>query len=222
MGQHSQGQPGQVPPWAQQPPPNYWNGQPGAQQQYAPPGIPPRGPYRPPRGSQPWITRHPIASGIIGFFILLAVIGGIANAGKPGNPKKTAAAAAVTSSAAATHKGSAKPSPAHATHHAAAKPSAAPQGDTVTYKVTGSPTDVTYGQAGNMSERNGPGSQTEQLGDPSYVSLEAQLQGGGSATCEILVNGQVISEHTASGGYSIAMCEITQDFITGDWEDTDG
>ena len=41
-------------------------------------------------------------------------------------------------------------------------------------------------------------------------------------SCKIEVNGQVISAATASGGYTIASREISQDPLSGNWTDTNG
>ncbi len=60
---------------------------------------------------------------------------------------------------------------------------------------------------------------TSSLGDPAYYNISAQLQGSGSVTCKLKVDGKVISQATASGGYNIAMCEIVQDPISGNWQD---
>lgn len=38
-------------------------------------------------------------------------------------------------------------------------------------------------------------------------------------SCQILVDGKVISQATASGSYEIAECEIVQDPITNEWQD---
>ena len=95
------------------------------------------------------------------------------------------------------------------------------QQQTITYEVTGSPANVTYGPAGSSLSGTVPMKVTAKLGDPLYYSLQAQLQGGGSVTVKILVNGTVISQGTASGGYNIAMAEISQDPLSGQWTDTD-
>lgn len=50
-------------------------------------------------------------------------------------------------------------------------------------------------------------------------AINAQLQGGGTVSCSISVDGKVISQGSASGGYNIASCEISQDF-SGGWQDT--
>ena len=98
--------------------------------------------------------------------------------------------------------------------------SAPAQKQTVTYIVTGSPADVTYGPAGSDFSGSVPMKVTKPLGNPDYYAIDAQLQGGGDVSCKIEVNGKVISQATASGGYNIASCEISQDPFSGNWEDT--
>jgi hypothetical protein len=61
---------------------------------------------------------------------------------------------------------------------------------------------------------------TQKLGSPVYYSLQAQLQGGGTVTVKILVNGTVTSKATATGGYNIATAEISRNPLTGQWTDT--
>ena len=90
---------------------------------------------------------------------------------------------------------------------------------TVTYAVTGSSADVQYGASGSSNQGSVPMSVTSSLGDPAYYNISAQLQGSGSVTCKLKVDGKVISQATASGGYNIAMCEIVQDPISGNWQD---
>lgn len=96
----------------------------------------------------------------------------------------------------------------------------APAAETVTFEVSGSDAQVTYGPAGSDTSGTVPMKVTEQLGDPVYYALTAQLQGGGTVSCEIEVGGKVISRATASGGYNIASCEISPDPVNGGWEDT--
>jgi len=43
-------------------------------------------------------------------------------------------------------------------------------------------------------------------------------QGSGEVSCEIRVNAKVVSRSTATGGYNIAQCEISQDPFTGAWQ----
>jgi Protein of unknown function (DUF732) len=94
---------------------------------------------------------------------------------------------------------------------------------TVTYIVTGtSGADVTYGPAGSDYTGSVPMRVTRTLSDPSYYAISAQLQGGGQVSCEILVKGKVIASGSASGGYNIAQCEISQNPVTGQWESDDG
>ena len=82
---------------------------------------------------------------------------------------------------------------------------------------------VTYGPSGTDDSGNVPMSVTQPLGDPSYYAINAQLQGGGTVSCSIEVNGVAISTGSASGGYNIATCEIGQDPVTGACQnDNDG
>jgi hypothetical protein len=149
-----------------------------------------------------------------GLFLLLLVIGVIATA--VGGNKTTTATSNNPLPVAPATSGAAAPAPAPAT----TAPAAA---DTVTYVVTGSSSaDIQYGPAGSSAQGHAPMSVTKPLGKPQYVSISAQLQGGGSVSCQIKVNGNVISKATASGGYNIATCEISQNPLTGEWVDTNG
>jgi hypothetical protein len=49
-----------------------------------------------------------------------------------------------------------------------------------------------------------------------------QLQGSGSVQCEIKVDGKVISQASANGGFNIASCEIDQNPLTNQWENKNG
>jgi hypothetical protein len=90
---------------------------------------------------------------------------------------------------------------------------------TVTYTVRGTPgAQVTYGPAGSDYNGSVPMRVTDRLGNPEYYAINAQLQGGGSVSCSIEVDGIPLSTGTASGGYNIADCEIGQDPITNLWE----
>ena len=91
---------------------------------------------------------------------------------------------------------------------------------TVTYAVTGSYADVTYGPSGSNDQGTAPRSVTQSLGSPQYYAINAQLQGGGSVSCQIKVDGVTIASASASGGYNIADCEIDQNSTSGSWEDT--
>ena len=90
---------------------------------------------------------------------------------------------------------------------------------TVTYIVRGTVgAQVTFGPAGSDFNGNVPMRVTERLGDPEYYAINAQLQGYGSVSCSIEVDGIPLSTGSASGGYNIADCEIGQDPITNLWE----
>lgn len=92
---------------------------------------------------------------------------------------------------------------------------------TISYVVTGSAgADVTYGPAGSDTSGAVPMNHTAALRDASYYAISAQLQGDGQVTCTIRVDGVSISTATATGGYNIASCEISQDATSGSWSDT--
>lgn len=91
---------------------------------------------------------------------------------------------------------------------------------TVTYVVTGSYADVTYGPSGSDNQGTVPMSVTQPLGSPQYYAINAQLQGGGSVSCQIKVDSVTIASASASGGYNIADCEIDQNSTVGSWENT--
>ncbi|MEU1595127.1 hypothetical protein ABZ468_20180 [Streptomyces sp. NPDC005708] len=182
-----------TPPWAQQP------HQPGQQQPFPAQPVPPKKNK----------TKTYAGAGCLGVVGVL-VLGGVISAagGKSGDSADKPA-----------------PAPSHtgndtktAAPHAAAKKQT-PQ--TVTYVVTGtSGTDVQYGPAGSSAQGKVPMNATKPLGNPQYYSITAQLQGAGHVTCQLKVNGKVISQSTASGGYNLASCEISKDPFSGKWTDT--
>jgi hypothetical protein len=97
---------------------------------------------------------------------------------------------------------------------------------TVTFIVygDGSAVNVTYGPAGSNDTGTEPMNVTDTIpsSPPSYYAISAQLQGGGSVSVIIKVDGQQISGGVANGGYNIASAEIGQDPITGQWQDDNG
>lgn len=90
---------------------------------------------------------------------------------------------------------------------------------TVEIIVTGSPADVTYGPSGSSLPGSVPMDVTLTVSKPppAFYAVNAQLQGGGSVSCEIRVDGTVVSAGQASGGYRIATCEISPG-VSGGWE----
>jgi hypothetical protein len=96
----------------------------------------------------------------------------------------------------------------------------APPPQTLTYVVTGSPADVTYGPAGSDLTGSVPMQLTKPLGSPVYYAVTAQLQGNGTVYCEIDVDGTAVSHAIASGGYQVARCEIIQ--AAGGWANANG
>jgi hypothetical protein len=118
-----------------------------------------------------WIGRHKVFSGVLVLAALIAVIAGAASGGSktPAVVQPVVTAPAVTAPAVPVVAASTTPAP---------KP-AAPQ--TVTYEVSGSDAQVTYGPAGSDLSGTVPMKVIAKLGDPAYYALQAQLQGGGSA-----------------------------------------
>jgi hypothetical protein len=176
-----------------------YNGQPNTQGYYPPPQQPyaPRPPQRP-RGK----SRAPLfaglgCGGLAALVILIAVVAGSnsSSSAPPAGTQQTQAAAPASSAAAA---------------------------QTVTYVVSGSHADVTYGPAGSDSSGTVPMNVTKPIAAPAYYAISAQLQGDGTVSCKILVDGKVVSQGTANGGYNIAQCEIVKDPISGQWQDTNG
>jgi hypothetical protein len=122
--------------------------------------------------------------------------------------------------AAKLQREAARANAAAAAKRKAAKARRARLADTVEYVVTGTPgADVTYGPAGSDITGSVPMNVIARLGDPAYYAINAQLQGGGTVSCKILVGGRVISSGTAEGGFNIASCEISQDSFSGSWQD---
>lgn len=189
-----------VQPHVQNSPPQ-GNHQPQWQPQYPPPPQSPYPPQRPRRRIGKGIGIGCL--GLIGFVVLVAALASHSSSSTPPAALPTLPAVAVSQQAASTAA------------QAAAK-------QTLTYSVTGSPADVTYGPTGSEAAGTVPLSASGPLGSPLYYSITAQLQGSGTVTCEILIDGKVISQSTASGGYTIASCEISKNPLSGQWQDTNG
>lgn len=82
--------------------------------------------------------------------------------------------------------------------------------------------DVNYGPDGSSNEATGNLDQT--TNGPmtaDYYAIDVQDQGdGGPVSCAIKVDGVTIASNSATGEYSIASCEITQNPLSGKWEST--
>jgi hypothetical protein len=186
--------------------------QPPYQQPQYQPGYAQPPQYGPPQQQPPRKSRKGIAAiGCLGFGGLIVLIAALAGSHSSSS----------SSSAPAVQTQAAVP-PVHSSAPAKAAAPKAPAAQTVTYEVTGSTANVTYGPAGSNSEGTVPMHVTKPLGTPIYYAITAQLQGGGTVTCKIEVDGKVISQSTASGGYNIAQCEISQDPLNGGWQNTMG
>jgi hypothetical protein len=87
----------------------------------------------------------------------------------------------------------------------------------VTYVVTGGTAHVTYGPAGTNYDGSAPLAVSQPLGQPQFYSINAQLTGSGSVTCQLQVDGVTIASDSASGSGNIASCQIDQN-LSGSWE----
>jgi hypothetical protein len=85
--------------------------------------------------------------------------------------------------------------------------------ETVTFIVRGTPgaAEVTYGTAGLDFSGEVPMRVIRPLGNPRHYEIRAQLEGDGTVTCVIKVDGIWVSAATASGDGNIASCKIGQD-----------
>lgn len=92
---------------------------------------------------------------------------------------------------------------------------------TITYAVDGGPATVTYGPAGSMAGHGSPMTVTAPLGDAAYYFISAQLNGSGSVSCQISVDGTPVSQGAATADYGIASCEIASDGAGG-WRSVTG
>ncbi len=182
------------------------------QDPYPPQGYAPQGGYpQPPRKS--WPSRHKFATGClgsIGLFVVVIIIVVIAVAVSSGGGSGTGTSAGTT-----TNTGTGNGQTAQNAGSAAG-----PAHQTVTYIVTGSPADVTFGPDGTNDQGTVPMRVTRHLHNPQYYAINAQLNGAGSVSCKIKVDGKTISTAHASGSYNIASCEISKDPLTGQWQDT--
>ncbi|MFE7234612.1 hypothetical protein ACFVAF_28880 [Streptomyces sp. NPDC057596] len=140
--------------------------------------------------------------GVVGILVIAGAIS-VATGGK-------------SSSGTAKSPAAAPPDAGNASALQSAPQKGAPQ--TVTYVVTGtSGADVQYGPAGSLAQGKVPMSVTRPLENRQHYAITARLQGGGHVTCQLKVNGRVISQSTASGGYTIASCEISKDTFSDKW-----
>jgi hypothetical protein len=101
-------------------------------------------------------------------------------------------------------------------------PASGGAGDTVEFIAYGTCNpQITYGPEG--SDSNGYVGMDVKMAipasAPSYYAIQAQCQQGGSASVIIKVDGTQISSGVANGAYNIASAEISQDPISGQWQD---
>jgi hypothetical protein len=91
-------------------------------------------------------------------------------------------------------------------------------GGTITYEATGSfGEQVAYGPAPAALGGTVPMRVTTPLGHARAYQVQVQINFGGTATCKILVGGQLVSEETTTGPGSIAVCQVSRNRLTGRW-----
>jgi hypothetical protein len=78
---------------------------------------------------------------------------------------------------------------------------------------------MTYGPPGSDFNGNDPMHVTGPAGNPEFYAISGQLQGGGTVTCVIKVDGVPLPMPAAAGGFNIADGEIGRDPITNLWGD---
>ncbi|HWG64505.1 MAG TPA: hypothetical protein VG253_22705 [Streptosporangiaceae bacterium] len=93
----------------------------------------------------------------------------------------------------------------------------APLAGWVTYLVTGSSAQVTYGPQGSSVMSLSPMKASSPLGGARFYVLQAQLQGSGSVTCQLQINGRSVAVAHASGADNVALCSASRDPATGKW-----
>jgi hypothetical protein len=94
-------------------------------------------------------------------------------------------------------------------------------GHTITYHVGGGPANVAYGPAGSSRGHGSPMDIREPIGSAPYYYVQAQLDGDGSVSCVISVDGQPVSQASADSPYGVAQCEIVPDG-SGGWASVTG
>lgn len=169
-------------------------------------------------------------AGIIGLFIIIAIIAAIAGGGSDtkssgsGDVKATPAATSNKPSTSSKPKAAATPK---ATKTPTAKPKPEPKKKVVTFKVWGTAPagalgglDITYGSDSDNLKgafRNGTFTKTLPLNDDAmYYDVTAQLQGSGDIHCSVTVDGHTKKGH-AAGGFNICDAQLSSGLFGG-WE----
>lgn len=89
-------------------------------------------------------------------------------------------------------------------------------GGKITYVVSGSSSDVTYGK---LAPNHGKSSMkvTQAMGNDQVFNLTTELNKPGKSTVEILVNGKKVASATATTNKSVASITVSRNFTTGGW-----
>ncbi|WP_328365414.1 hypothetical protein OG828_34335 [Streptomyces sp. NBC_00457] len=163
--------------------------------------------------------------GLVGLFVLIAIVGAIAGSGS-----ETSSSGATDVNPAASAPKEQQPA-VDDTPTSEDKPSdeatkkEKPKKKVVTFKVWGTapagalgPLDITYGSDSDNREgkwENGKFTATLPLDDDAmYYTLLAQLQGSGDINCSVTVDGHTEKAH-ASGGYNICHAQANAGLLGG-------
>jgi hypothetical protein len=161
--------------------------------------------------------------GIVGLFVVIAIIAAAAGGGS--DAKTGSRSVQATTSAPKTHKPGKQPA---AEASKSSKPTThKPKPDVVTFKVWGTappgalgPLDITYGSDSDSRDgdfRNGTFTKTLPLDDDAlYYAVTAQLQGSGDIQCSVTVDGHTKKGH-ASGDFNICSAQLSSGLFGG-WE----
>ncbi|MET7479202.1 hypothetical protein ABZT17_33250 [Streptomyces sp. NPDC005648] len=177
----------------------------GPQQPYGQPPFQPQPPKK--RGVGKFIGLGCL--GIVGLFVLIAVIAAVAGGGS----KSKSSGSGHTTTVSSPSKGQ--------------KAATQPKRKVVTFKVWGTAPagalgglDITYGSDSDTRKgtfKNGEFEATLPFHkDALFYTVSAQLQGSGDINCSVTVDGHTKKGH-ASGGYNICDAQLNAGLL-GDWD----
>ncbi|MFF0016199.1 hypothetical protein [Streptomyces sp. NPDC005374] len=202
-----------------------------SQQQY-PPQQPGWGGPQQPFGQPPFAPPPPKKAGagkviglgclgLVGLFVLIALIGAVAGSGSGSNDSKSDGDTKAGGSTSKDDKAAA------ATGGSAEKTDREQKADkkVVVFKVWGTapagalgPIDITYGSDSDNRDgafKNGKFKATLPLDDEAlYFNVTAQLQGSGDIHCSVTVDGKTKKAH-AAGDYNICNAQLSSGLLGG-------
>jgi hypothetical protein len=167
--------------------------------------------------------------GLVGLFVLIALIGAVAGGGSSSNDSKSAddtkagsSTSGRSTSGGSTSKGHESAGASEGSDEKAEKKT---RKKVVIFKVWGTapagalgPLDITYGSDSDNRDgtfENGEFKATLPLDDDTlYYNVTAQLQGSGDIQCSVTVGGKTKKAH-AAGDYNICMAQLSSGLLGG-------